>query len=87
MANKQMPVMTLDGTKVAAYITMAGNMANIVYFWCASLVPIAEAVVKDSHYKVNLLHFHKMEYRANLSISDRVVGESILHWVTVELMV
>ena len=31
MASKQMPVMTPDGSKVPAYITMAGNMATIDY--------------------------------------------------------
>ena len=31
MASKQMPVMTPDGYKVAAYITMAENMATIDY--------------------------------------------------------
>ena len=48
MVSKQMPVMTPDGTKVAAYITMAGNMASIVYPRCDTLVPTADPV-KDSH--------------------------------------
>ena len=72
-ASKQMPVMIPDGKKVAAYITMAKNMATIDYSRCDSLVPIKEPVV-DSHYKVNLLHSYEMEYRANLSKQDRVVG-------------
>ena len=73
MASKQMLVMTPDGKKVAASITMATNMATIDYSRYNSLVPI-EAPVVDSHYKVNLLHSYEMEYRANLSKRDRVVG-------------
>ena len=70
MASKQMPVMTLDGTKVAVYLTLAGNMANIDYARCDSLVPTTDPI-EDVHYKVNLLHSHEMEYRANLSNRDR----------------
>ena len=40
MTSKQMKVMTLEGDKVAAYLTYAGNMANIDYSQCDSLVPI-----------------------------------------------
>ena len=73
MASKQMKVMTPEGDKVAAYLTFLGNMANIDYSRCDSLVPIEEPV-KEAHYKVNLLHSHEMEYRANLSNRDRVIG-------------
>ena len=73
MASKQMPVMTPDGTKIAAYITMAENMANIDYSQYDSLVPTADPV-ENLHYKVNLLHSHEEEYRTNLSNRDRVVG-------------
>ena len=66
--------MTPDRTKVAAYITMVRNMANIDYSRCDSLVPTADPV-EDLHYKVNLLHTHKIEYRANWSNRDRVVWE------------
>ena len=48
-------------------------MANIDYSRCDSLVPTADPV-KDLHYKVNLLHSHEIEYRANLLNRDRFVG-------------
>ena len=54
-------------------MTFAGNMAIIDYSRCNSLVPTAEPVV-DPHYKVNLLHSSEMEYRANLTKRDRIVG-------------
>ena len=72
MANKQLKLNEED--KVTAYMTYTGNMTNIDYSRCDSLVPIAEPVVEDLHYKVNLLHSHEMKYRANLSSQDRVVG-------------
>ena len=71
-ASKQLKVM--DGDKVVSYMTYAGNMATVDYSQCDSLVPITEPVVEDSHYKVNLLHSREMEYKANLSNQDRVVG-------------
>ena len=40
MTSKQMKVMSPEGDKVAAYLTYAGNMANIDYSQCDSLVPI-----------------------------------------------
>ena len=54
MASKQMKVMDRD--KASAYLTYAGNMVNIDYSRCDSLVSIVEPVGKDSHYKVNLPH-------------------------------
>ena len=71
MASKQLKLM--DGDKVVSYMTMAGNMAVMDYSRCDSLVPIDEHPV-DLHYKVNLLHQHEMDYRANMSKQDRVVG-------------
>ena len=53
MASKQLKVM--DGDKISANLTYSGNMANIDYHRCDSLVPITEPV-EDLHYKVNLLH-------------------------------
>ena len=73
MASKQTKVITLEGNKVAAYLTFSGNIANIDYFRCDSVEP-----VKEAHYKVNLLHSHEMEYRVNLSNRDRVIGEKHL---------
>ena len=43
------------------------------YSQCDNLVPIEEPPI-DLHYKVNLLHQHEMDYRANMSKQDRVVG-------------
>ena len=63
----------MDGDKVATYLTYSGNMVNIDYSQCDSLVPSKEPF-KEAHYKVNLLHSHKMEYRANLLNLDRVIG-------------
>ena len=48
MASKQMPMMTPDRKKVAAYLTMAANMANMDYSQCDSLDPIKEPDV-DLH--------------------------------------
>ena len=76
MASKQLKLM--DGDKVTAYMTYTGNMATKDYSRCDSLVPIAEPVVKNSHYKVNLLHSHEMKHRVNLSNRDRVVEEKYL---------
>ena len=73
MASKQMKVMTPEGDKVAAYLTFSVNKANIDYSRCDSLVPNEEPV-KEAHCKVNLLYSHEMEYRANLSNQDRVIG-------------
>ena len=86
MTSKQMKMMTPECDSVAAYLTFSGNMANIDYSRCDTLVPIAEPV-KESHYKVNLLHSHKIVYKANLSIWDRVIGGKTLHLLTVEQMV
>ena len=55
-------------------------MAIIDYSRCDCLVPITEPVV-DSHYKVNLLHSYEMEYRANLSKRDRVIGGKNLPFI------
>ena len=71
MASKQMEVM--DGEKVVAYLTYSGNMANIDYPRCDSLVPNEEQF-EEAHYKVNLLYSHEMEYKASLSNRDRVIG-------------
>ena len=77
MTSKQMKVMTPESNKVAAYLTFLGNMANIDYSQCDSLVLIAKPV-HELHYKVNLLHSHEMKYRANLFNQDRVVrGEHL----------
>ena len=73
MVSKQMKVTTPERDKVAAYLTFLGNMANIDYSRCDSLVP-SEEPFEEAHYKVNLLHSHEMEYRANLSNRDSVIG-------------
>ena len=76
MASKQMPVMTPDGKKVAAYLTMAENMTNMNYSRCDSLIPIPieQPPLVDLHYKVHLLHQHELDYRASMSKLDRVIG-------------
>ena len=72
MARKQLKVM--DEDKVTAYLTYSANMANIdFYSRCDGLVP-DEELVKDVHYKVNLLHSEELEYRVNLSKQERVIG-------------
>ena len=72
-----MQMMTLEGDKIAAYLTFSGNMANIDYSRCNSLVP-SEAPFEKLHYKVNLRHSHEMEYRANLSSQERGIGGKYL---------
>ena len=73
MASKQLEVRDPDTKELISYITYAAKMATINYSRCDSLVPIEQPDV-DLHYKVNLRHSYKMEYRANMSKRDRVVG-------------
>ena len=75
MANQQLRLINKDD-KVVLYMTMAGNMAVMDYSRCDSLLPppIEAPPPVDLHYKVHLLHQHKLDYRANISKRDRVVG-------------
>ena len=86
MASKQLEVRDPVTNELVSYMTYAAKMATIDYSRCDSLVPIEEPTV-DVHYKVNLCHSYKMEYRANMSKWDRVVGGKYLALVEGENMV
>ena len=77
MASKKLEVRDPVINDLVPYMTYAAKMATIDYFQCDSLVPIEEPAV-DLHYKVNLRHSYEMEYRANMSKRDRVVGRKYL---------
>ena len=51
-------------------------MAVMDYSRCDSLLPppINVPPPVDVHYKVHLLHQHEVDFRANMSKQDRVVG-------------
>ena len=70
-----------DTKELISYMTYAAKMTNIHYSRCDSLVPIKEPTV-DLHYKVNLRHSYKIEYRVNILKRDRVVGG--MHLVLVD---
>ena len=75
MANQQLRLMDKDDN-VVSYWTMHVKMAVIDYSRCDNLLPTPIKVPSpvNLHYKVNLLHQHKVEYRASMSKQDRVVG-------------
>ena len=73
MTSKQLEVRDPVTNELVSYMTYAAKMATIDYSRCDSLVLIEESAV-DLHYKVNLHNSYEMEYRANMSKQDRVVG-------------
>ena len=73
MADKQLEVKVPVSSKTVAYMTYSAKMANMDYARFDSLVTedVADQVV---HYNANLLHAHEVEYKANLSKRDRIIG-------------
>ena len=75
LASKQLKLRDPKTNELISYMTYAAKMAVMDYSQCDSLlpIPIKQPPPIDLHYKVNLLHQHEIEYRANMSKQDRVV--------------